>query len=208
MRAACGYNPRVLYAVRGRLERLGPTRLLVEAGGVVFDCHVPLSTYEALPADGEEARVLVHLVIREDEWRMFAFATGEERDAFRALLRVTGVGPTIALALLSSFAPGELGRAVTRGDASALTRVKGVGRKTAERIVVELRDVLAAGDGAGPGAAPPDDAPHVVDAVAALLALGFDAAEARRRVDKALRAGAGKDVGELVRRALRGASAS
>lgn len=173
-------------------------------GGVTFDLHVPLSTYEVLPAGGAEATLLVHLVIREDEWRLFGFATAEERDAFRALLRVSGVGPMIALALLSSFKPGELGRTVAQGDVRALTRVKGVGKKTAERIVVELRDVLAEGDAAAVGAGGGDASPAITDAVAALLALGFDAAEARRRVDGALAAGASEDVSDLVRRALRG----
>lgn len=194
----------MLYAIQGRLERQGPTRVLVETGGVTFDLNVPLSTSESLPATGDAVRLLTHLVIREDEWRLFGFATAEEREAFRALLRVSGVGPMIALGLLSGFAPGELGRTVAQGDVRALTRVKGVGKKTAERIVIELRDVFAeAGSTAASGVATGGDAAVVTDALAALTALGFEAAEARRRVEQAQAKGGADDVGELVRRALR-----
>ncbi len=192
----------MLHAIQGRLDRQGPTRVLLETGGLTFEVHVPLSTYEKLGPSGSQARLLVHLHIREDEWRVFGFVTAEERQAFRALLKVAGVGPTTALALLSGFRPGELGRAVTQGDARALTRVKGVGKKTAERIVVELRDVL--GEGAGAGAELPEgDRRTVEDALAALAALGFDPSEARRRLEKAIKAGGAEGVSELVRRALR-----
>ena len=190
-------------SISGRLERREPARVVVRAGGIGYEVHVPLSTYEALPAKDGEVGLLVHLVVREDEWRLYGFSTAQERAAFRALLRVTGVGPTTALALLSGLRPAELADAVARGAWKTLTRVKGVGRKTAERIVVELRDVLAA-DGAGTGPASDLEPGARGDAAAALVALGLDAAEARRRVEAAAKASApDATVATLVRHALR-----
>lgn len=191
-------------SVSGRLEIKEPTRAVVVAGGVGLQIHVPLSTYEGLPARNEEARLLLHLVVRDEEWKLFGFLTEAERDVFRALLRVSGVGPMIALALLSGLPPKDLADAVSSGDVKVLTRVKGVGRKTAERIVVELRDVLAVETGEGGVPTGPIESENVRDAVAALIALGMDPAEARRRAEKV----AGKDddasVTEVVRAALRG----
>ena len=189
-------------------------RVVVSTGHFSLLVHVPLSTYEVLPAAGQDVCLLTHLLIREDEWRLFGFMKDEEREVFRALLRVSGVGPTTALALLSGFPAGELSRSVAESDILALTRVKGVGKKTAERIVVELRDVFAAGlEGGGTLKAEPGTRAEIQDALAALLALGFDPKEAQRRVKKAVASApgdgdggedGGEDVSEIVRRALRG----
>jgi Holliday junction DNA helicase RuvA len=193
-------------SVRGTLLRRDLSNAVVEAGGVAYLLQVPLSTYEALPPAGAEVRLHVHLGVRPDEWRMYGFATPEERSVFRALLRVSGVGPAVALALLSGLRPAELEAAVAGGDVHALTRVKGVGRKTAERIVVELRDVF---DRAGAAVALPGSVaavPAVADAVRALASLGLDPAEASRRVARhaADRDPATLDAADLIRQALRG----
>lgn len=195
-------------SIRGLLKSSAPTRAVVEAAGIGYEVHLPLSTYESMGKVGEEATLLLHLVVRENEWRLFGFATEGERNVFRALLRVNGVGPVMALSLLSGLKPAEFRVAVTKGDVRSLTRVKGIGKKTAERIVVELRDVVGA-DGADGALAGVDGAASsavvedaVEDAVKALMALGLDLSEARRRVEK--HAGADLPVSELVRRALRG----
>ncbi len=178
---------------------------MVEAGGLGYEVHVPLSTYEALPPQDAPCRLLLHLVVREDEWKLFGFATPGERDVFRALLRVTGVGPMIALGLLSGLKPREFQEAVAQGDVRTLTRVKGIGKKTAERIVVELRDVMAEGAlPAGPAAEIGVSDTTWKDAIAALEALGIDGQDARRRVEKAAAKAPDADVPELVRAALKG----
>ena len=199
------YTPRVFDSIHGRLMHSEPTRAVVLAAGIGYEVSVPLSTYETLPAPDGEVSLLLHLVVRETEWRLFGFATPGERDVFRALLRVNGVGPTMAIGLLSGFTPADLCAAVTQSDVRALTRVKGVGKKTAERIVVELRDVVAKDLATGPGATPARDASGglMEDAVRALEQLGLDPAEARRRVE-ARATGADQSLSDLVRAALRG----
>ncbi len=191
-------------SLHGTMRHRDPTRIVVDVGGLGYALSVSLSTFERLPAPGEAVDLLVHLIVREDEWRLFGFATEGERDVFRALLKVTGVGPMIALGLLSGLEPRELKDAVTSGDVRALTRVKGVGKKTAERIVVELRDVLAkGGTGPGVGGVPLPEGP-AGDAVAALVVLGMDPGDAHRRVASALGKTPDAAVSDLVRAALRG----
>ncbi len=199
-------------SIQGRLSVREPARVVVEAAGLGYLLEVPLSTFDALPAPGADVRLLLHLVVREDVWRLFGFGSGRERDVFRDLLRVSGVGPVVALALLSGLGPEPLVRAVAEGDARALTRVKGVGKKTAERIVLDLKDRwggeafrrgAAAGGLARPGAGPQ------AEAVRALEALGLERGEAEERVARLLAdpGAAGStppSVAELVRRALRG----
>lgn len=196
----------VYEALHGRLTRKEPAFVVVTAGGIGYRVLVPLSTYEALPRAGQDVDLLLHLVVREDEWRLFGFATDEEREAFRTLLRVAGVGPVLALAILGGLGPGELARVVREGDIKALVRVKGVGRKTAERIAVELKDAWGQrGAVAGSGGAPPVEGP-LAQAVRALEALGHAPDEARRRVDAAAgkaKGAAPEDVAALVRAALR-----
>ena len=199
------YTPRMFDSIHGRLRQSGPTRAVVDAAGIGYEIFVPLSTYETLPPLDGEVALLLHLVVRETEWRLFGFATPGERDVFRALLRVNGVGPTMAIGLLSGFSPADLCAAVTQGDVRALTRVKGVGKKTAERIVVELRDVVSKDLVVGPATPPTGGAEADLkeDAIRALQQLGLDPAEARRRV-QARAAGADQSLSELVRAALRG----
>lgn len=198
---------RVYESLHGRLTRKEPAFVVVTAGGIGYRVLVPLSTFEALPRAGQDADLLLHLVVREDEWRLFGFATEDERDAFRTLLRVAGVGPVLALAILGGLGPGELARVVREGDIKALTRVKGVGRKTAERIAVELKDAWGQRASVpGPGGAPVVEGPKA-QAVRALEALGHAPEEARRRVEgaaqKAEGSAAADDVAALVRAALR-----
>lgn len=195
-----GILPGMYESIRGRLVAKDPASAVVEAGGIGYALHVPLSTYERLPEVGKETSLRLHLVVREDEWRLYAFADEEERRLFRACLSVSGVGPVTALALLSGMTPADLAAAVRGGDVDALRRVKGVGRKTAERLVVELKDAL--GGTEGPGSARKSLTGVLAEASAALVALGLSPDEAAERLRKVPGAAA-LPAGEAVRRALR-----
>jgi Holliday junction DNA helicase RuvA len=190
-------------SVRGRIASKTPPQLTVEVGGLGYELEAPLSTFFHLPAVGEEVRLLTHLVVREDAHVLYAFATEEERRLFRSLIRVSGVGPRIALALLSGISVTAFAECVQREDIAALTRVPGVGRKTAERLIVEMRDRLAAPE-ASPGAtAAGGPASAEAEAYDALVALGYRPAEATRLLKEA---GPGThSTEELIRRALQSA---
>jgi Holliday junction DNA helicase RuvA len=193
----------VLDTIHGRIAAREPGRVVIEAAGLGYLVQVPLSTFDVLPPLEREVRLLLHLVVREDEWRLFGFAAAREREVFRDLLRVSGVGPALSLALLSGLGPDALVKAVTEGDVRTLTQVRGVGKKTAERLAVELRERWREA-GAGPGSAGRPALTGVpADAVRALEALGLERAVAARRVQAALAAGPAPAVGDLVRRALR-----
>jgi holliday junction DNA helicase RuvA len=196
----------VFDSIQGRVASREPARVVIDAGGLGYLVHVPLATYDALPAVGGEARLLLHLVVREDEWRLYGFASAREREAFRDLLTVSGVGPASALLLLSGLGPDALTLAVAEADVRTLTRVKGVGKKTAERVLLELKDRWAASAVAAGARAPgvPAAGPGA-DAVKALEALGLERAEAEQRVKRLLEGGgADLPLAELVRRALKG----
>lgn len=191
-------------AVRGRIASKTPPQLTVDVGGLGYELEAPMSTFFHLPPVGAEVSLLTHLVVREDAHVLYAFATEEERRLFRSLIRVSGVGPKIALALLSGMSVAAFTRCVQSEDVAALTRVPGVGRKTAERLIVEMRDRLS------PPAPPPGSAPAPVsdspegEAFGALVALGYRAAEATRLL-KAVEPGT-YTTEELIRRALQNAA--
>ena len=161
--------------IRGTLAEKSPTRAVVEAAGVGYELLVPISTYEKLPREGGEVKLLAFHCVREDDELLFGFATANERELFVKLTGVSGVGPKIALAILSGASVGELALAIASNDAKRLAAVKGVGKKTAAKICVELKDKVdalafaARGPAGGAAAA----APIASDAVAALRALGF-----------------------------------
>ena len=192
--------------LRGKLVHKSPAGVVLDVEGVGYALTVPLSTYETLPAEGESVRLLTHLHVRDDAMRLFAFASDEERDLFRMLIAVSGIGPTLALAVLSGTSVDTVKEAVLSGDATLLRQIRGVGAKTAERMVLELRDAVARLDvTAGTRAVGPGDA-AALDAVAALVALGFTRTKAeevvvasRKRLDVDV------TVEELVREALKSA---
>jgi Holliday junction DNA helicase RuvA len=191
-------------AVRGRIASKTPPQLTVDVGGLGYELEAPMSTFFHLPPIGSEVSLLTHLVVREDAHVLYAFATEEERRLFRSLIRVSGMGPKIALALLSGMSVAAFTRCVQSEDVAALTRVPGVGRKTAERLIVEMRDRLSR------PASPPGTAPAAVsdspegEAFGALVALGYRAAEATRLL-KAVEPGT-HTTEELIRRALQNAA--
>ena len=193
-------------SVRGRIASKTPPQLRVDVGGIGYELEAPMSTFFHLPGVGEEVALLTHLVVREDAHILYAFGTEAERRLFRSLIKVSGVGPKIALALLSGISVEAFSRCVMNEDITALTKVPGIGRKTAERLVVEMRDRLKDPEiptsiGAVPvavGASPE------TEAYGALIALGYRPAEATRLL-KAVGPGT-HSTEELIRRALQGAS--
>ena len=166
--------------LHGTLLEKTPPRLLLDCGGVGYELDVPMSTLYKLPELGQSVTLLTHLAVREDAHQLFGFATAAERDAFRALIRISGVGARIALALLSGLSVDELAQAVAAQDAARLTRVPGIGKNTAERLLLELRGKL------GPDLARVAAAAHGgnADVVQALLALGYSEREAGAAVAK------------------------
>jgi holliday junction DNA helicase RuvA len=193
--------------LRGKLIEALPTQVVVDVGGVGYDLLIPLSSFDKLPARGGDIMILTHLSIREDAHVLYGFMTAAERDMFRLLIQtVSGIGPKIALNILSGIHISALRSAVATGDVKSLSQISGVGKKTAERIVVELKDKIgksaALESAARPASSPDDD--KFSDAVAALLALGFrqpEAHEAVRGAQALLGAQAG--VEQLVRAALK-----
>lgn len=187
------------------LSRQSPW-LLVEVGGVGYELEAPMSTIYDLPATGKEVILLTHYAAKEDSVALYGFGTEAERTLFRQLLKVGGIGAKIALAVLSGASADEFARVVHAGDVTALTRIPGIGKKTAERIVVELRDRIDSPGAAVAGAAvvsrgAPRDARG--EAEVALQQLGYKPAEAARLVGKA--AIDGDDAETIIRKSLRAA---
>jgi Holliday junction DNA helicase RuvA len=192
----------------GVLAYKSPPHLLLEVGGVGYEVEAPMSTFYSLPPVGERTRLLTHLVVREDAHILYGFASSEERTLFRNLLKVSGVGPRIALAILSGGTAASFAHAVREHDAAALTRIPGVGRKIAERLIVEMRDRLDL-PGVGPAAAgrgPGDPQPGPeAEAYGALVSLGYKPVEATRLLKAVGVDIAALSTEELIRRALQGA---
>jgi Holliday junction DNA helicase RuvA len=194
----------VIGFVRGKLVIKAPPNLTVDVGGVGYDIEAPMSTFYTLPATGSDVRLLTHLVVREDAHILYGFASPEERVLFRNLLKVSGVGPKIALAILSGVSVEGFSNCVKLKDAAALTRIPGVGRKTAERLLVEMPDRLdALGAAAAAGAPVPNGENQVEgEAWSALVALGYKPAEVTQMLKPY--AGVASSTEDLIRRALQG----
>lgn len=192
-------------SISGRISSKTPPQLTVDVGGLGYELEAPMSTYFKLPAIGEQVRLLTHLVVREDAHILYAFGTEDERRLFRALIKVSGVGPKLALALLSGISVEDFARSVQNQDISALTRVPGIGRKTAERLVVEMRDRLAPAEGGSVGSVinAPAASPES-EALGALVRMGYKPAEATRLL-KAVGPGT-HSTEELIWHALKGAA--
>lgn len=191
--------------IRGIILEKQPPQLLVDVQGVGYEIDSPMSTFYQLPETGKEVRLFTHLIVREDAHHLYGFYTADERTLFRTLLKVNGVGPRLALTILSSIAPSEFVSIVLNNDTASLVRIPGIGKKTAERLVIEIRDKLANWD----HASKPSDSlkethprhPILQDAISALIALGYKQQEANRAITKMDDGAAGSE--ELIRRALR-----
>jgi Holliday junction DNA helicase RuvA len=193
-------------SLRGVLVAKQPPEILVEVGGIGYELQVPMTTLFQLPALGQEVALVTHFAVREDAQVLYGFIDARDRELFRNLVRVSGVGPKLALAILSGMDADSFVRCVQRDDSASLVALPGVGRKTAERLLVEMRDRLKGWleDAAIPAAAPTAGRPADItaDAEGALVALGYKPAEAARLV-AAVNDDSIGDSEELIRRALR-----
>ena len=191
--------------LRGVLAEKEVTRVVVECHGVGYEAAIPLSTFDRLPAEGAEVKLYTHHEVREDAQLLFGFATKPERDMFRLVTTVSGVGPKLALAVLSGLTVGDLQLAVSQGDAKRLAAVKGIGKKTAARIVVELKDNINPIEALANATAETSREQGAVlrDAMLALAALGFSEDIARAKVQQVLDGEPGlADVETILKRAL------
>ena len=192
--------------VSGKLVSKKATEAIIDVQGIGYQIHIPTSTYERLPEAGKPATLHTHHYVREDAALLYGFADPDQRAVFEAMLSVSGIGPKLALAALSAFEPSELREHVIRGEVGVLTGIPGVGRKTAERLVVELRDKFARVEvGVPEGVAATTGSSLRADALAALEALGLTKTTADRSIARVMKERTEiASVEELVRLALQG----
>lgn len=192
--------------VKGILAEKSFDRVIVEAAGVGYELFIPVSTFDKLPREGEEVKLLAWHCVREDDEILFGFATSPEREMFLKLTQVSGVGPKIAIAILSGSSIGELSLAIASGNAKRISAIKGVGKKTAEKICVELKDKVNAIEAlAATSRSSKDDvkAPMLRDAILALSALGFNEETANKMVTQVVQENPSvSDVESVIRLAL------
>jgi len=193
----------VIARLKGEIWEALPGRIVVGAGGVGYLVNVPLSTYDQLnPLAGEQIDLRIYQHVRENSLTLYGFAKDEEKDIFLLLIdRVSGIGPATALAVLGGLPVEGFKQAVVNGDAAGLSGVKGIGKKTAERIILELKDKVGVVQTWEPG---PDRSDAARDAEMGLMALGFKQAEARKAVDRVLKEHTGAGSAEIIRMGLRG----
>ena len=184
--------------IAGVLLEKNPPHLLIDCNGVGYEVDVPMSTFYNLPSAGDKVVLLTQMIVREDAQLLYGFGTAQERLTFRELLKISGIGARMALAVLSGMSVHELSQAVTLQDAARLTRVPGIGKKTAERLLLELKGKLGADLGAAAGTSSPSG--HAPDILNALLALGYSEKEALAAI-KNVPAGTG--VSEGIKLALK-----
>jgi len=195
----------VIAYLRGRLSEKHPNRLIVDVNGVGYDVFVPLSTFYGLGEPGSDIALRIHTHVREDALTLYGFATLLEQELFERLIGVSGIGPKVALAVLSGIEPQELIRAIGRGDLARLTAIPGVGKKTSERIVLELKDRLPAAHAAAPAADSSPAAPPAVadDVVSALVNLGYHRPLAEKAAASAVKSAPDAGFERTLKQALR-----
>jgi Holliday junction DNA helicase RuvA len=192
-------------SLEGNLSEVSPQRVVIDVGGVGYQVEIPLSTYYALPEPGRRVRLHTHLHVQEDALRLFGFASLAEREMFLRLISVSRVGPKVAVGILSGIGVRELREAILAGDVARLSRIPGVGAKSAERLVVELKDKVLTVAGMAEGEAPQPEAAAAPedevrrDALSALLNLGYN----RGLAERVLRGVASNDLQSVLREALR-----
>ncbi len=191
--------------LRGRILDKHPNRIVVDVSGVGYDVAVPLSTYYGLGELGAEIALRVHTHVREDALLLYGFATALEQELFERLIGISGIGPKVALAVLSGIEPLELVRAIERGDLARLTAIPGVGKKTSERIVLELKDRLPRGHVTAvvAGGAAPEPPAVRDDVLSALMNLGYHRPLAEKAVESAIQATPDGDFERTLKQALR-----
>lgn len=190
--------------ISGFLLEKSPTRVLIEVSGIGYEIHIPLSTFDKLGAIGEKTSLFTHLHVREDAMQLFGFATATEKQLFQHLLAVTGIGPKVAQSILSGSSVETFCRYIVQNEIAALTSIPGIGKKTAERLVLELRDRLARW-------LPDETAVTAIsktsaiqeETIMALVSLGYNRAAAEKAVEQVAREAGELPVEELIKRALR-----
>jgi Holliday junction DNA helicase RuvA len=196
----------VITFLEGRLAAALPTQAIVDVNGVGYELSIPLSSYDKLPVPGQPVRILTHLHVREDAHVLFGFMTAAERDLFRLLVNnVSGIGPKLGLAVLSGMSVNNFKTAVVNSDVASLSKISGLGKKTAERIVLELKDkvgVAAAWEAASASHAPTPEEEQANEAVLALIALGYKQVDAHRTVRDLQQKNREKSAEELVKLSL------
>lgn len=194
--------------LRGLLADKQPSRVVLDVGGIGYEVLIPLSTYDRLQATGSECRLLVSHIVREDDELLFGFATAEEKQLFNLLMTISGIGPKLALCVLSGLTAAEFKRCVAEGDIKRLSSVHGIGRKTAERMVVELRDKIDPVEALAfraPAGAPSAPETVIRDTLLALGQLGYAQETARKMLQAAVESGADTTTSEiLLKRVLSG----
>jgi Holliday junction DNA helicase RuvA len=192
--------------LRGTLLLKSTQAVIIDNSGVGYEVHVPLSTFYALPESGHEVALHIHTHVREDALALFGFQTALEKDLFLMLISVSGIGPRLGINILSGIGPGDLLEAIARGDSLRLQSIPGVGRKTAERIVLELRERAQRSLGEGRPSAVEEEPPDrkvLDDALSALVNLGYPLKVARPAVEKACRMGKELTLEGVIKEALR-----
>jgi Holliday junction DNA helicase RuvA len=195
----------VIAHLRGRISEKQPNRVVVDVNGVGYDVSVPLSTFYSLGEPGHDVALRIHTHVREDALALYGFATLLEQELFERLIGISGIGPKLALAVLSGIEPSELMRAIERGDVARLTSIPGVGKKTSERIVLELKDRLPAArsSAAVDGGAPAESSSIRDDVLSALLNLGYHRPLAEKAVGSALKTAPDESFERTLKQALR-----
>jgi len=197
----------VITFLDGKLISALPTQAVIDVAGVGYEVSLPLSSYDKLPAVGQPIRILTHLAVREDAHVLYGFMTAAERDLFRLLVNnVSGIGPKLGLAVLSGMSVNNFKAAVVNSDVAAISKISGIGKKTAERIVLELKDkvgVAAAWEAASAIHAPTPEQEQVNEAVLALIALGYKQVEAHKALRELQEKAEAKSAEELVKLTLK-----
>ncbi|MDQ7063807.1 MAG: Holliday junction branch migration protein RuvA [candidate division KSB1 bacterium] len=188
--------------LRGKIVERQPTQVLMDVQGVGYEVIIPVSTYEKIQNEDGDITLMTYLHVREDAMQLFGFHTAEEKALFLKLIQVNGVGPKVAIGVLSGCSVDEFKRSVREGDIARLKTLPGIGKKTAERIVLELKDKVDAVAGAAPAVG--EDRPDrtVEEALLALVSLGYSKGQAEKIIQQLLREGAERSVEELIRLAL------
>jgi Holliday junction DNA helicase RuvA len=185
--------------VRGILQYKSPAFIVVETGGIGYKVNLPLSNYGLLPAEGDEIKINTYLHYREDKLSLYGFLSQEERDFFLLLISISKIGPKSALRMLSTLSSPEFKKAIKRGDLVALTGIPGIGKKTAQRLILELKEKIAEEETMEVG-----DQELVKDALSALFSLGYRRSEARKAIREAIDSSKEElDLASLIKKALR-----
>ena len=201
--AAVPYNPVMIARLRGKLVEKAADRVVIDAGGVGYEVMIPFSTYYELGEVGDEAAMRIYTHVKEDSLSLFGFLSGEEKKLFTLLIQVSGIGPKLGIAILSGLPPEEFVQAVQRNDLRRLNAIPGVGKKTAERLVLEMRDKLSGWASGGPESQPVAAQGTIQsDVVSALVNLGYSKVEAEKRLSKARNKADSDRFEDLLRAAL------